>query len=1080
MTPMYRSLLWLSSLAALSGAASADDGILRFPDVSNDRIAFVHGGDLYVVPKAGGQAERLTAHAGQELYPKFSPDGQWLAFSAEYSGTRQVYVMSVHGGTPRQLTWYSDIGTMPMRGGTDYRVLDWTPDGKHVLVRVNRLPFDERAGKPYLVPVDGGLEQPLAIPESGGGMLSPDGNAMVYTPIDRDFRSWKRYRGGRAQDVWVYHLNTNDAQRVTTFAGSDHQPMWLGDQIVFASDRDGTLNLYALPAGAAEPAESPRQLTHFKDFDVLWPSAGADSIVFEQGGALWRMDGVAAEPVQVPVRVQADFAEALPTIKPVAGFIESFDLSPNGARVVFAARGELLSVPAKEGSIRNLSQSPAARERSVAWSPDGKQLAYLSDVSGEYEIYVRNADGSGSPRQLTRNSDAWINRLSYSPNGRFIAFNDEKKRLRLLEVATGKIADIDRSRFDGFDSMSFSPDSRYLAYTKVGANNLPAIWLYDISEGQTHLLLADTRPNFSPTFDLKGQYLYFLSNRDYQLTNSAYEFNYLYTQATRVYALPLNHKVPALFAYGSDEAIEAAKPADPGSKQVSIELNGADQRVEVLKVPNGNYFGLLAIEDGLLFLAQGANPDGGPGVLKSYSTSNHETEDLIQGVARFALSQGGKKLLVNKGDTWSVVEPAAGQDLGKHALKLDAMVLRIDPKVEWQQMFVDAWRILRDWFYDPGMHGGIDRWNAIRARYEPLVAKVHSRRDLDYLLHELAGEANAGHVYVEGGDLPNVKRVAGGFLGAEFTTDTSGFFRLSKIFPGENWSDEFRSPLQTAGIDAAEGDFLISVDGVLANTVKNPYQLFEGKADQVVEIRLSKTADANSGKVQRVKLQNSEIGLRYLDWVQSRRALVDRLSGGRIGYIHLPNTAVEGNRELFKGMLAYSNKDALIIDDRYNGGGFIPDRMIELLARQPISYWKRRDLEPQATPLLHHKGPKAMLTNGLSSSGGDALPFYFKKLKLGKVIGTRTWGGLIGISGNPGLVDGGVLLAATFRFMDTDGRWAVENEGVAPDIEVIDRPDALAAGRDPSVEKAVEVLLKELEANPPKPVVAPPAPTEFR
>lgn len=1075
-----RSTLWFSSLLALSGATLADDAILRFPDVSAERIAFVHAGDVYIVPKAGGAAERLTAHAGQELYPKFSPDGQWLAFSAEYSGTRQVYVMSVHGGTPKQLTWYSDVGPMPMRGGTDYRVLDWTPDGKHVVVRMNRLPFDERAGRPYLVPVDGGLEQPLPIPETGGGMLSPDGQSMVYTPIDRDYRSWKRYRGGRAQDIWVYHFNTNDAQRLTNFAGSDHQPMWLGDQIVFASDRDGTLNLYSLPVGAAEPADKPKQLTHFTNFDVLWPSAGAGTIVFENGGALYRMDGTSAEPVKVPVTVQSDFAESLPSIKSVAGFIESFDISPNGSRVVFAARGELLTVPAKDGTIRNLSQSPTARERSVAWSPDGKQFAYLSDATGEYEIYVRNADGSGQPKQLTRGSDAWINRISYSPDGRFLVFNDEKKRLRLLEVSTGRIADVDHSRVEGFDSMSFSPDSRYLAYTKVGANNLPAIWLYDVSQGKTNLLLADTRPNFAPSFDPKGQYLYFLSNRDYQLTNSVYETNYLYTQATRIYALPLNHNVPALFAYASDEALSGPKAAAGDKAQVQVELAGADQRVEVLKVPNSNYVGLTAVEGGVVYLALGSEPGSGAPTLKRYSVDSHESEDLVQGVGRFALNGSGKKMLVNKGETWAVIEPSPGQDLSKNALKLEQLVLRIDPKVEWQQMFVDAWRILRDWFYDPAMHGGIERWNAVRARYEPLVGKLHSRRDLDYLLHEIAGEANAGHVYVEGGDLASVKRVPGGFLGAEFETDPSGFFKISKIFPGENWADEFRSPLATAGIEAAEGDYLISVDGVLANTVKNPFQLFEGKADQVVEIRLSKTADSGSGKVQRVKLQNSEIGLRYLDWVQSRRALVDRLSNGRIGYIHVPNTAIEGNRELFKGMLAYSNKDALIIDDRYNGGGFIPDRMIELLARKPLSYWKRRELDPQATPVLHHNGPKAMLINGLSSSGGDALPFFFKKLKLGPVIGTRTWGGLIGISGNPALVDGGMILAATFRFMDTDGSWAVENEGVAPDIEVIDRPDALAAGRDPSVEKAVEVLLKELEANPPKPVVAPPAPTEFR
>ncbi|MBK8284998.1 MAG: PD40 domain-containing protein [Ahniella sp.] len=1072
--------LLLAAPLCWTGTAQASDLLLRFPDISASQVVFVQAGDVYVAGRNGGKAERLTAHPGQELYPKFSPDGQWIAFSAEYSGTRQVYVMPSAGGAPRQLTWYTDVGPMPMRGGTDYRVLDWTPDGKHVVVRMNRLGTDERAGRPYLVPVAGGLEQPLAVPESGGGMLSPDGTAFVYTPIDRDFRSWKRYRGGRAQDVWVYRLDTNDAQRMTTFAGSDHQPVWVGDRILFASDRDGTLNLYAMPAGSAEPQDTPQQVTRFTDFDVLWPSAGANAVVFEQGGALWRLDGGAGEPVRLEIDVPGEYPEQQPVIKPVAGFIEGFDLSPNAARVVFSARGELFSVPAKDGVVRNLTLTPGVREMSVVWSPDGKHLAYLSDATGEYEIYLKPAQGEGAARRLTNGNDTWINRLTFSPDGRFLVFSDERKRLRILEVASGKIAEIDRSRMDGFESMSFSPDSRYLAYTKVSDNNLPSIWVYDIAEAKAQRLLDDTRPNFSPSFDPKGRYLYFLSNRDFQLTNSAYEFNYLYTDATRVYALSLNPDVAPIHAQDSDEALPAADTGATETKQVRIEFAQADQRVEVLKLRNGTYQGLTAMADGVLVWAPGEPGGEGGGVVKRYTLADHEAKDIIHGVGRFALSGDQKKLLVNKGAVWAIIDPSPGQDLSKSTLKTEQMELRIDPSIEWQQMFVDSWRILRDWFYDPGVHGGLERWQTIRARYEPLVAHVHSRRDLDYLLHELSGEANAGHVYVEGGDFPTLPRKAGGFLGAEFETDASGFFRISKIFPGENWAEEFRSPLTEAGVSAKVGDFLISVDGVAANTVLNPYQLFEGKAGRVVEIRLASTPAADAGSIQRVRLQDDERWLRYLDWVQTRRAMVDRLSGGRIGYFHLPNTAVEGNRELAKGMLAYAHKDALIIDDRYNGGGFIPDRMIELLARKPLNYWKRRELDPQATPLLHHDGPKAMLINGLSSSGGDALPYYFKKLNLGTVIGTRTWGGLIGISGNPGLVDGGAILAATFRFMNTEGQWAVENEGVSPDIEVIDRPDAVAAGQDPSLEKAVEVLLKELDANPPEPVVAPPAPTEFR
>jgi tricorn protease len=593
-------------------------------------------------------------------------------------------------------------------------------------------------------------------------------------------------------------------------------------------------------------------------------------------------------------------------------------------------------------------------------------------------------------------------------------------------------------------------------------------------------------------FEPKGRYLYFLSNRDYNtLAFSAYEFDYLYTNATRIYAATLAADGPALNRPKSDET--APKPAagasgegkddkaaKDGARPLRFDLEGFDARVVALPVPAGNYQALSANDDGVLFAA--GNPQGGPLTLKSYTLDAEKAEDVVAGVTAYALSADGRKLLARSGEDWSIVDAKPGQDLGKSKLDLSHLELRIDPRVEWNQMYVDAWRILRDWFYDPGMHGGIERWNTLRDRYAPLAAAVTTREDLNYVLHELAGEANAGHVYVERGPSAEaaVERRPGGLLGAEFAADPSGYFRISKVFAGENWDPANRSPLTEPGVDVAAGSFLIAVDGVDARSVKNPWALFENRGGKLVELVVNSRPSADGARTVRVQTLENEQNLRYLEWVAQRRAMVDRLSGGRIGYLHLPNTAQDGNRELAQWLAPLAHKDALIIDDRYNGGGFIPDRMIEKLARTPLNWWKRRGLEPQPTPGISHRGPKAMLINGLSSSGGDALPFFFRKLGLGKLIGTRTWGGLIGISGNPSLVDGGSILAATFRFMDTDGRWVVENEGVSPDIEVVDRPDLVAAGRDPSLEKAVEVLLEELRANPPKPVVAPPAPTEFR
>jgi tricorn protease len=1083
--PLASLALLLATTPALAAAADEGTRVLRYPDVSATHIAFVYAGDLYVVPRAGGTAARLTSHAGLELYPKFSPDGSQVAFSAEYSGTRQVHAMAADGGTPRQLTWYTDAGPMPPRGGTDYRVLDWTPDGKHVLVRANRTPWDERGGRPYLVPVDGGLETPLPMPETGGGSLSPDGTQYVYTPIDADWRGWKRYRGGRAPEVWIYDLAHDTSRQLTSWKGLDQNPAWVGDTIYYASDQDYTLNLYAIAPSGGEP----RKLTQFDDFDVLWTSGGPDAVVFEQGGWIWRYDAGADAAVRVPIRVAADLPEALPRWRKVAAQVESFDLSPGGERALFGARGEIFSVPAKHGEPRNLSRTPAEREISVSWSPDGKSIAYLSDASGEYELYVRAQDGRGAGRRITTDGDVWRYPPVWSPDGRKLAFADKRVRLRYAELDSGRIVDVDHATYDDLTQYVWSPDSAWIAYTKTNATRLSSIWAYSLARGRTYQLTGDSASENNPAFDPEGRYLYFLSNRDFgTLTFSGYEFNYLYTDPTRIYAATLSAEGPALnrpeideVGAGGDDKDDDDKKPDAKDKPATLDFDpeGFDARVVALAPPAGNYQGLGAVADGVLFTA--GNPQAGAQTLRHFALDGEKAEDVASGVTGYAVSWDGKKLLLRQGNEFSIVDAKPGQDPSKSRLALDRMELKVDPRVEWPQEYTDAWRILRDWFYDEGVHGGIERWNLIRVRYAALMPHVAHRADLDYVLHELAGEPNAGHVYVTGTTDPApVERRPGGFLGAEFATDASGYFRFAKIFAGENWDPANRSPLTEPGVSVATGEFLISVDGVDARSVRNPYALLENKAERVVELQVNARPSAEGARTLRVKTIGSERSLLYLEWVDGRRALVDKLSGGRIGYVHVPNTAIDGNRELNQWLPAIAHKDALIIDDRYNGGGFIPDRMIELLARTPLNYWKRRGLEPQPTPGLSHQGPKAMLINGLSSSGGDAFPYYFRKLGLGPLIGTRTWGGLIGISGNPGLADGGAILAANFRFMDTDGNWAVENEGVSPDIEVIDRPELVAAGRDPSLETAVDYLLKELAKNPPRKPAPPPARSEFR
>jgi len=1082
-----RPLLFLAlALVAVAPAVGADDTrLLRFPDIHGQQIAFVYAGDIYTASAVGGVAQRLTSDKGLELYPKFSPDGLWIAFSAEYSGTRQVWVMPAAGGEPRQLTFYTDVGPMPPRGGTDYRVLDWTPDGKHILVRANRTPYGQRNGVPMLVPFEGGMEQRLGPPETGGGMLSADGKTYVFTPFDREFRTWKRHRGGRAQDVWTYDLENNTSRQLTDFVGTDQQPVWANGRIYWVSDRDFTLNLFAMDADGGNVSK----ITDFDEFDVLWPSSDRQRIVFENGGYVWLHDPAAGETRRVPIRVRGDRPYTLPAFKNVTAQIESFDISPQGERAVFGARGEMFTAPAKHGEIRNISRTPAAREISVAWSPDGKWISYLSDATGEYEIYVRAQDGSGEPKQVTRDGKVWRFPPVWSPDSKKLAYADSANRLSVVEIDSGRVHEVDTTRhtnasFRDLTQYAWSPDSLWLAYTKVNESYNSSIWVYSLRDKSASQLTPDTTNEQSPAFDPEGRYLYFTSTRDWNLVFSAYEFNYLYNDATRIFGATLAADGPALNRPRSDEAAvgessEGDKDADKkdkkgGSEPLRFDLEGFNERVTALEVSAGNYVGLIANEGGLFFVS--TSPNGGE--LRYYELEKREGKKVLENITGYALSADGKKLLWRQRDKFGIADAKPEVDAGKTALSLERLEMRVDPQVEWSQMYVDAWRILRDWFWDPGHHG--QDWEVIRDRYAPLVDHVAHRADLDYIFGEIGGELNAGHIYVNSSpDMPEVERHPGGMLGAVIERDESGYFRISHIFPGENWHDYYRSPLTEAGVNAAEGDFILAVDGVSTLGVDNFYRLLENKGERVVQLTLNGRPAERGARVEHVKTVSSEVNLRYLDWVTENRRRVHELSDGRIGYIHVPNTAVEGNRELFKGMLAEARRDALIIDDRYNGGGFIPDRMIELLARTPLNYWVWRGFEPQPRPLLSHSGPKAMLINGLASSGGDALPYYFRKLGLGPLIGTRTWGGLIGISGNPSLADGGSIIPATFRFLDAEGHWAVENEGVAPDIEVIDRPEAIAAGRDPSLEKAVEVLLEELRNNPPRQIQTPPAPSDF-
>lgn len=1069
--------LALTVLAAPIPAA-ADDAeltrLLRFPDVHGEQITFVYAGDIWVVEATGGTARRLTSHPGLELSPKFSPDGRFIAFSGEYSGTRQIFVVPVAGGEPRQLTFHNDVGELPPRGGFDHRVLDWTPDGEKILFLAHRLPWGPRRSRPYVVSAAGGMEEPLPIPESGTAMYSPDGEKVVFTPIEREFRTWKRYQGGQAQDVWIYDLTDDTAQVLTDFKGTDNQPMWVGETIYFTSDRGGKLNLWAQDLAGGEA----RQVTQHETYDVLWPSAGPRRIVYENGGTIYLFDPAAGTSQRVPIRVYGDFPGRLPYFKNVKDSIESVELSPTGKRALITARGDVFTVPAGEGQVRNLTASSGIRERDATWSPDGRWIAYWSDRSGEYELYLRAHDGSGEERRVTTDADIWSFPPMWSPDSEKLAFGDKSQRLRWLDVETGDITDVDRGERNDITTYTWSPDSRWLAYVKAAESQLASIWVHSLATGESTPLTDGFTNDYAPVFDPEGRYLYFLSDRDFNLTFSGFEFNYLYTDPTRVYVGLLTDDAPALLRPDNEEEQPGDGEGGNGEEnggggddgEVRIQVEGFSDRVRAIPGSPGSYRALTATADGPLYL-EGQGPETR---LKRFNLKTEKEEVILEGISQYGVSADGKKVIYRHRGDVGVADLKPGAKAGDGLLDLDRLQVRIDPTAEWAQMYVDAWRILRDWFYDPGMHG-LD-WEGIRDRYGEMLPHLAHRADLDYLLGEMGGEVGAGHVYVQPGDQPEVERVDGGLLGAEIAAHPSGAFRIAKILSGENWHESFRSPLTEPGVDVEEGDFILAVNGRSTQGVDNFYRLLENEGGQVVTLRVNDRPEEEGAREVRVRTTTSETDLRYLDWVESRRRRVEEASGGRIGYIHLPNTAVDGNRELFKTFYPQATKDALIIDVRYNQGGFIPDRMIELLNRPLLNYWAQRGLEMVTTPGFGHQGPKAALINGYAGSGGDAFPYYFKKLGMGPLIGTRTWGGLIGVSGSPSLIDGGQVTVPTFRFVDTEGLWAVEGEGVAPDIEVVDRPDLVAQGQDPSLDRAVELLLEELAANPPQEVEEPTPP----
>jgi tricorn protease len=1062
----------------VEAAAQVDARMLRYPAVSQDQIAFVYAGDIWLLPRAGGTAVRLSSPAGEESFPRFSPDGRMIAYSANYDGNTDVYVIPSRGGEPRRLTHH------PMAD----RVVAWHPDGKRVLFASGRESGRQRYNQFFLVGLDGGLPEKLPVPYGEFADFSPDGGSLVYMPMSQDFRTWKRYRGGWSPDLWSFDLKTYASKKLTDDPANDAQPMWRGNTIYFVSDRGANQrnNLweYNVDTGAV------RQVTNFTDFDITFPSHGGDAVVFQAGGRLHLLDLKSGKPSEVPVRVVTDEATLRPRTEKVEQLITSAAVSPTGKRAVFSARGDVLTVPAEHGAILNVTRTSASAERYPRWSPDGKTVAYWSDTSGEYELTLRPADGSGEERKVTTLGAGFRYAPHWSPDSGKVAFIDQAMRMRIHDVKAGKTIDVDASpewiAHGGLEGFRFqwSPDSRWLAYARPVATGNSAIFLYDTKSSERHQVTSGYLNDRQPVFEPEGKYLFYLSDRAFEPVYGNFDNTWTYANPTRIVAVPLRKDVESPLAARNDaEAAEIDKPAEKPEKEapkpaekkeeggepkppappaVNVDLDGFETRAVVLPPDAGNYDDLQAIKGKVLYRRQprtGSGDDNSPIVF--FDLAAREEKTVLPDADGFEVTFDGKKMLVLQQRKYAILEIKADQKFEKPLATAD-MEVRVDPRAEWRQMFADTYRFQRDYFYDPNMHG-VD-WAGLRARYARLLEDAVTRWDVNFVIGEFIAELNASHTYRGGGDEQQPPSRSVGLLGADWEL-SNGAYRIKRIVRGGPWDTAVRSPLDEPGVKMSEGDYVLAVNGVPMNTSADPWASFQGLGDKTIVLTVNDSPAMKNARQVVVKTMNDETDLRFQAWIEERRRIVDKATNGRVGYIYVQSTGVAAQNELVRQFMAQWRKAGLIIDERWNSGGQIPDRFIELLNRPILAYWAVRDAPSQQWPPVAHRGPQVMLINGWSGSGGDAFPFYFREAGLGPLIGTRTWGGLIGISGSPPLADGGGVTVPTFRMYDPKGTWFAEGHGVEPDIPVEEDPTHLARGTDPQLQRAIQEVMERLKTH---------------
>lgn len=1091
--------------------------MLRFPDVCGDRVVFTYAGDLWTASIQGGTAARLTAGPGLEMSARFSPDCKQIAFTGQYGGDSQVYVVSAAGGVPTQLTFYPAMGPLAQRWGFDNQVYGWTPDGKSVLFRSWRDSRNISDPRVFTVAITGGLPTVLPMPQSGTARFSPDGKQVVYSPKFRDFRDWDRYKGGWAQDLFIYDFAAKTAKNITNDVNTDRDPVWIGKDIYFLSDRGPHLNLYRYDTSDGKTT----QLTNYATDDARWASGDqAGQIVYEVTGALHIYDTRANTDRALVIRVPSDLVATRASERSVKKYIEDFALSTNGERAAFTARGDIFSVPLKHGITLDLTHTPGVHEREVSWSPDGKRVAYISDQSGEEEVWVRDVDGT-NPVMLTKGVIGRLYGTQWSPDGKNIAYVDSNNRIHIVGASAGaadKVVAQDPGNMP--NDYTWSPGGHYLAYSLTDKDTLqPRLYVYDLGSGKATELGHEYFNANSPAFSPDGKYLYFLGDRDWTPLMSGVELDYATNRSTEILAYALRKDVKSPFAPRNDSASsknDAQKSGDgkddkSGSKAKSksaaqiddrIDFDGIDQRLMRAPIEPDNIRWVAVTPKAILYATTGAPYLGRdsaiPMKIEAWSFKQRKSDTVYTykkpggdeggegggGAGPLALSGDGNTLLVHDGKDYKAIDLSADKPKPKD-VKLDGLFMRVDPKAEYAEIFNDVWRRYRDYFHVTNMNGY--DWKAIRAKYQPLLKYVGDRTDLNYVMGEMIAELSNSHTYVAGGDLGLPDKPHVGLLGASFELDaTSGRYRIADVFPGENDESRYRSPLTQVGVNVKAGDYILAINGTPLTADENPYRLLRVAPGQMVQLSVNARPSTDGARTVLVKPIASEMPLYYYDWVQANRDYVAKASDGKIGYLHIPDMSVDGAREFIKWYYPQLRKPGLIIDVRDNGGGFMSQTMIERLSRKLLAYNYTRGSSITGTyPEATYVGHLAALSNGTSASDGDIFSYMFKQAKLGPLIGTRTWGGVVGITGSGPLIDGGTVFVPEFTaIVGLDGKYKVEGHGVDPDIVVKENVSEQLAGKDPQLDKAIEVLQQTIKKHPltlpPQPPALDKAPPNMR